>query len=147
VEVRRLWVKKWAAEVVREQLGVPNCHSLIRLDKEIRRSGKIPSLETRYYMSSLDPDTVSAAQFQDFILRHWEIENCLHLPKDRSFEEDKHRVRTEWGEVWTVLTNVAVSLAGLLRTSEKTLWKCISDVLLIRVGWRSGWIGRGEEWA
>ena len=51
----------------------------------------------------------------------WEIENCLHLQKDRYFEEDKHSVRTEWGKVWTVLTNVAVSLAGLLRTSEKTL--------------------------
>ena len=29
-------------------------------------------------MSSLDPNMVSASQFQDLILRHWEIENCLH---------------------------------------------------------------------
>jgi len=141
VEVRRLWVKKWAAEVVREQLGVPNCRALIRLDKEIRRPGETPSSETRYYMSSLDPDTVSASEFQDFILRHWEIENCLHLQKDRYFEEDKHSVRTEWGKVWTVLTNVAVSLAGLLRTSEKTLCevyeRCFIDPsgAAERLGW------------
>jgi hypothetical protein len=51
-------VKKWAAEVVREQLDVPNCRSLIRLDKEIRRKGKTPSCETRYFISSLDPDKV-----------------------------------------------------------------------------------------
>jgi predicted transposase YbfD/YdcC len=122
LEVRRLWVKKWAAEVVREQLGVPNCRSLIRLDKEIRRKGKEPTVETRYYMSSLDPDHVSAAQFQDYILGHWEVENCLHLAKDREYEEDKHVVRRGgWGEAWTVLTNIAVSLVNLLRQKERTL--------------------------
>ena len=49
-------MKKWAAEVVREQLGVPGCRSLIRLDKEIRGEDEEPSLETRYFVSSLDPD-------------------------------------------------------------------------------------------
>jgi len=136
-----LWVKKWAAEYIREQLDVPNCRSLIRLDKEIRCKGKTPSVETRYYISSLDPDTVSAAQFQEYILGHWEVENCLHLQKDREYEEDKHSVRTEWGEVWTVLTNVAVSLAGLLRTKEKTLCevyeRCFIDPRGVaeRLGW------------
>ena len=86
MEIRRLVVKKWAAEVVRAQLGVPNCRALIRLDKEIRCKGKTPTVETRYYMSSLDPDTVPAKEFQNYILRHWEIENCLHLQKDRYFE-------------------------------------------------------------
>ena len=74
-------------------------------------------------------------------MRHWEIENCLHLQKDRYFEEDKHSVRRGWGEVWTVLTNVAVSLAGLLRTKEKTLCevyeRCFIDPRGVaeRLGW------------
>jgi predicted transposase YbfD/YdcC len=84
-----LWVKKWAAEYVREQLGVPNCRSLIRLDKEVRCEGKTLSFETRYFISSLDPDKVSAEEFQAYILGHWEVENCLHGVKDKEYAEDK----------------------------------------------------------
>jgi hypothetical protein len=122
VEIRRLWVKKWAAEVVREMLGVPNCRSLIRLDKEIRHPKKGISFETRYFMSSLDPDEVSAPEFQAYILGHWEIENCLHGTKDREYGEDTHVLGPDsWGEVWTVFTNVAVSLTNLLHQGERTL--------------------------
>ena len=83
-------MKKWAAEVVREQLGIPGCRSVIRLDKEIRREGEEPSLETRYFVSSLNPDVVSAKEFQAYIRGHWEVENCLHMLKDRDGSEDKH---------------------------------------------------------
>ena len=51
---------------MREQLGVPGCRCVIRLDKEVRRPGELPSFETRYYISSLDPDVVSAKEFQAF---------------------------------------------------------------------------------
>ena len=114
-------MKKWAAEVAREQLGVPGCRSLIRVDKEIRRKGKTPILTTRYYMSSLDPDEVSASEFQGYILGHWEVENCLHLQKDRYFAEDKHVVLRDWGEAWTVVTNMALSLGQMLWQGERTL--------------------------
>ena len=114
-------MKKWAAEVVREQLGIPNCRALIRLDKEIRRKGKDPILSTRYYMSSLDPDEVSASEFQAYILGHWEVENCLHGVKDKEYAEDKHVVVRDWGEAWTVLTNIAVSLTNLLHQGERTI--------------------------
>ena len=94
----------------------------MRLDKEIRRRGKLPIFETRYYMSSLDPNVVSASRFQDLILRHWEVENCLHLQKDREYEEDKHVVKGNgWGQTWTVLTNIAVSLTRLMWQGERTL--------------------------
>jgi len=54
--------------------------------------------------------------------RHWEVENCLHLQKDRYFEEDKHVVKgNTWGQAWTILTNIAVSLTNLLRHGERTL--------------------------
>jgi predicted transposase YbfD/YdcC len=102
-------------------LGIPGCRSVIRLDKEVRRGGKVLFEETRYFISSLDPDEVSPEQFQDLILRHWEIENCLHLQKDVDFREDKHGVRSGWGEAWTILTNMAVSLTQLLRRGERTL--------------------------
>jgi predicted transposase YbfD/YdcC len=114
-------VRKWSAEIVCKQLKVPGCRSLIRLDKVIHRAGEKPVTETRYYMSSLDPDKVSAAEFQSLILGHWEIENCLHGRKDREFEEDKHRCNPDWGEAFSILTNMAVSIVGLLRKGERTL--------------------------
>ena len=72
-------------------------------------------------MSSLDPDEVSAERFQELILCHWEVENCLHLQKDGDFREDKHGVRSGWGEAWTILTNMALSLSQLLHRGERTL--------------------------
>jgi len=79
-------------------------------------------VETRYYISSLDPDKVSAKEFQAFILGHWEVENCLHGVKDKEYDEDKHVVkRNGWGEAWTVLTNIAVSVTNLLHQGERTL--------------------------
>jgi predicted transposase YbfD/YdcC len=114
-------VRKWVAEYVREQLGIPNCRSVIRLDKEIRREGKTLSLETRYYISSLDSEVVSASDFQAYILGHWEIENCLHGAKDRFYDEDKHVCGSDWGQAFSVLTNMALSLVQLLRKGERTL--------------------------
>jgi predicted transposase YbfD/YdcC len=114
-------VKKWDADLIREQYGIPGCRALLRLDKEVRRWGKLPSYETRYFISSLDPDEVSAATFQEIILGHWEIENCLHMLKDRDFTEDKHVAGQDWGEKWTVLTSMALSLTRLLRKGERTL--------------------------
>jgi hypothetical protein len=69
----------------------------------------------------LTGDAIFAQQFQDLISRHWEIENCLHGRKDVDFREDKHVVRSGWGEAWTILTNMAVSLTQLPRRGERTL--------------------------
>ena len=114
-------MKRWAADFVREELGIPGCRVLLRLDKEIRRKGKAPSFETRYFVSSLDPAVVPASEFQDLIRRHWEVENCLHWQKDRYFEEDKHVLHGPGGKIWTVLTSIAVSLTQLLWNGERTL--------------------------
>ena len=67
-------------------------------------------------------DTVSAKKFQASILGHWDVENCLHGVKDKEYDEDKHVVkRNGWGEAWTVLTNIAVSVTNLLHQGERTL--------------------------
>ena len=125
-----MWVKRWDADLIREQYEIPGCRALLRLDKEVRRKGKSPSFETRYFVSSLDPDKVSAAEFQEIILGHWEVENCLHMLKDRDFSEDKHVIDPlGWGKTWTVLTNMALLLTRLLRNGERTLreiWECCS---------------------
>jgi hypothetical protein len=114
---------------------------LIRLDKEIRREGKEPSSETRYFVSSLDPDEVSAKEFQVLILGHWEVENCLHMVKDRDCGEDKHVCDSAWGKAWTILTNIALSLTRLIGQGERTLKeireRCYIDPLPVarKLGW------------
>jgi hypothetical protein len=114
-------VKKHAAEVIRTMFDVPDCRAVLRLDKEVRHPERGNSSETRYFISSLDPDTVSASEFQSYILGHWEVENCLHLPKDRDFGEDEHVCGDDWGVAFCMLMNMAVSLSGLLRQGERTL--------------------------
>jgi predicted transposase YbfD/YdcC len=117
---------------------------LIRLDKELRPKGKKPSVETRYFISSLDPDKVPASKFQTYMLGHWEIENCLHGVKDKEYAEDKHVLgKNSWGEVWTVLTNMAVSLTNLLHQGERTMRevreKCSHDTMPTarKLGWKT----------
>ncbi|MGL6195429.1 MAG: hypothetical protein ACRC2T_11470 [Thermoguttaceae bacterium] len=117
-----MWIKKWAAEQIREEYGISGCRSLLRLDKEVRRAGELLSYETHYWVSSLDPDAVSASEFQGYIQGHWEVENCLHMQKDRDWDEDKHVLRGDnLGEVWTVLTSIAVSISRLLFGGERCL--------------------------
>jgi predicted transposase YbfD/YdcC len=103
-----LWVEHRDADYVREKLGISACRSLIRLDKEVGKSG---SCETHYYISSLK---LSPHEFGVLIRGHWEVENCLHWVKDKHFGEDKHRLKGKLGEVWSVLTGIAVSLVRLL---------------------------------
>jgi predicted transposase YbfD/YdcC len=115
-------VKKWAAEYVREQLDMPGCRALLRLDKKVYPKGEKPSWETRYYLSSLNPDEVLPKEFEAYIRQHWEVENCLHLQKDKYYREDNHVLgQDSWGEAWTILTNMALSLTSLMRKAEKTL--------------------------
>ena len=116
-------------------MGIPGCRSLIRVDKGIRRKGKTPILSTRYYISSLDPEEVSASEFQEYILGHWVVENCLHGVKDKEYDEDKHVCGSDWGEAWTVLTNMAVSLTNLLRQRERTLKEIREQCCIDPIPW------------
>jgi hypothetical protein len=70
------------------------------------------------------------------------VENCLHLQKDKEYGEDKHVCGASWGEAWSLLTNIAVSLTNLLHQGERTLRevreKCCHDPLkpARKLGWK-----------
>ena len=50
-----------------------------------------------------------------------EVESCLRWQKNFFYREDKHVLGpNSWGEAWTILTNIALSLAQLQR-KERTL--------------------------
>ena len=92
-----------------------------------RRSGKGKkrlSCMKRYFVSSLDAAQMSAERFLELSCRHWQIENRLHLIKDRWWDEDKHVLfRPGLGEIWSALTDLALSLLWAWGRREKPLRK------------------------
>jgi predicted transposase YbfD/YdcC len=85
---------------------------LVETTREIKEQC---TTELRYYLSSLSPDAVRAAQA---VRKHWGIENSLHWILDVAFREDESRVR-----VGNAPENLALvrKLTHNLLQQEKTL--------------------------
>ena len=49
--------------------------SLVRVEHEVTKPNAQPTKETRYYISSLDFNEVSAKEIAYYIREHWGIEN------------------------------------------------------------------------
>ena len=83
---------------------------------------EIVSCESRYFVTSLDPDVVTAGQLQEWIRGHWQVENCLHFVKDRWWDEDRHSLRRPGlGERYASLLNAALGALRLLHTPGRPL--------------------------
>jgi len=85
---------------------------LVAATREIKEQS---TTELRYYLSSLPPDAVRAAQA---VREHWSVENSLHWVLDVAFREDESRVR-----VGNAPENLALvrKLTHNLLQQEKTL--------------------------
>jgi predicted transposase YbfD/YdcC len=106
--------------------------------------GTLLSRESRYFVSSLDPDSVTAAELQGYIRGHWQVENCLHFVKDRWWDEDRHYTRRPGlAEAFASLTNAALSVLRLIHpsneplraTAERIQWR--PRTVLARLGFNS----------
>ena len=98
---------------------------MIRVDSE-EWSPKMQLLshETRYFLSSLDPDVVTPEDLSRLVRGHWQVESSLHLIKDRWWDEDKHYLkRPGVGPVFAVLTNAALSILRLVQQPGDPLTK------------------------
>ena len=83
--------------------------TVIKIESEryMKNTGKT-STETRYYISSLEPD---AKKINDAIRSHWSIENNLHWTLDVVFGEDASRKRKNNSAAnFTILTKIAMAL-------------------------------------
>jgi len=108
---------------MRDVLGLHGCQIAIRVDF-LRRTfaGEILFYERRYYVTSLDPSSISAMGLLRLIRGHWQIENCLHFVKDRWWDEDRHWTsRPGLAAVFASLTNAAISVLRLLPDPEPIL--------------------------
>jgi predicted transposase YbfD/YdcC len=65
--------------------------SVVMIEAE-RFIGDKLSVETRYYLSSLEND---AKLLNDSVRSHWGVENSLHWVLDVTFQEDRSRIRKE----------------------------------------------------
>ena len=99
---------------------MPNCRIVLRVDREVRSSaGELLSLDTRYFISSLDPDEVSALDLLQFVRDHWRVENGLHFVKDRWWDEDRHHTwRPGLSACLAAMNNVALSIHRLRSNPE-----------------------------
>lgn len=79
-----------------------------------RQEGDKTSLETRYYISSLEP---KAKEILEATRSHWHVENKLHWVLDVAFKEDLNRTRVGHApENLAVIRHIALNLLS----SEKT---------------------------
>ena len=84
-----------------------------------RCQGNEVSLETRYYISSLESD---AQRFLQATRSHWGIENQVHWVLDVSFREDESRIRTgNAPENLTIVPHMALNLLRQDRTSKASI--------------------------
>ena len=122
--VHKIVVNTSDADFVRDAWNVPNCRTLICKFREVWKGKKRLSSKKRYFVSSLDAKVVSPERFLELTCGHWQIENRLHLLKDRWWDEDKHYLsRPGLGEIWSALTDLALSLLWCIGKKDKPITK------------------------
>jgi len=66
----------------------------LRVDREVRTpAGEVLSHDVRYFVSSLDPNSVAAADLLRYVRDHWRLENGLYFWKDPWWDEDRRHTR------------------------------------------------------
>jgi len=111
VEERDYWVADWSEQV----LNLPAMSQAMAVRRRFTAVGEDVAAkedEWRYYGTSAPshlagPDVLAAA-----VRDHWQIENCLHYPKDCTMGEDRHVLRT--GRTPTNLSHLRSIVLGLL---------------------------------
>jgi predicted transposase YbfD/YdcC len=91
-------------DYIREATGFPGLEMILRVDREVKKPGVETSLETRYFVASLDADHTSPKRLMGAVRGHWGVENRLHFVKDRWWDEDRQ---------WSTRPGLAERLAAL----------------------------------
>ena len=118
-----MWLDLKNAPYLREQLGFPGCEILLRVDRDITAAdGTVRLSDTRYFLTSTNPDTVCAGDLLARVRRHWQIENCVFFLKDRWWDEDRHWTRRPGLSQWLAqLTTIATMALRIFCSPDEPL--------------------------
>jgi len=139
-----VWVDLANADYVRDILKFPDCRMLLRVDRDVTAvDGTVRLSDTRYFVSSLDPNHVHAAELLASVRGHWEIENSQFFVKDRWWDEDRHWTRRPGVSRWlatltsaalTVLRAFAPAGASLRATADEIQWDPTEGLAILGLG-------------
>jgi len=131
VETRRCWTIGHLEGLVEAEQWVKLTRTAM-VEAERRINGKV-SLETRYYISSLESH---AGRLNEAVLTHWGIENSLHWVLDVAFQEDNCRIRKDHApENLAIVRHIALNLL----TQETTAKVGVKNKRL-RAGWDEAYL-------
>lgn len=100
------------------------------MDRVVRTSaGEVLSHDIRYFVSSLDPQSVTAAELLEHVRRHWRLENGLHFLKDRWWDEDRHHTRRPGLSACLAAINNAALTIHRLRSNPNIPVQAASDYI------------------
>ncbi len=109
---------------------MPGCRIALRVDREVRSADdELISHDTRYFITNLDPDQVTADELLRYVRGHWQIENNLHFIKDRWWDEDRHHTRRPGlANCLTAINNAALSVLKLRSDPNQPIRAAADDI-------------------
>ncbi len=120
IETRRCWTIDDPEQLSYVETGKywPGLRSIGMVTAERRQRDRV-SVESRYYISSLESD---AKRLLQATRSHWGIENRVHWVLDLSFREDESRVRTgNASENLAIIRHMALNLLRKDWTSKTSI--------------------------
>jgi predicted transposase YbfD/YdcC len=114
IETRQYWVTDHL-DAIRAANAWKSLQTIGMVESERIVNGKVEQ-ETRYYISSREPD---AQAFGERIRKHWSIENSLHWILDVAMREDEARIRKDHSaENMAVVRHIAINLLKKEKTEK-----------------------------
>jgi predicted transposase YbfD/YdcC len=117
IEIRECWAIS-NPEVLCNLRGFDNWKKLESVShiRSERRIGDEISVEDRYYITSF----TGASKILGAVRSHWGIENQLHWVLDIAFDEDRSRIRKDYGaENFAILRHIALNLLKQEKTCKR----------------------------
>lgn len=94
----------------------------MRVDRDVTgEDGTVHLSDTRYFVTSIASEGVTAKQLLATARNHWQVESLFFL-KDRWWDEDRHWTRRPGLSEWLArLTTTAASVLRIFRSDTKPL--------------------------